>query len=153
MKTVRAIVTAALIAPMLLGAATPALAGDLLFHADDGEAILANFDGRPYWELQAYCAGFHGATANYWDKKGESDKARASEAAGVSALNDAVKQLMRDRGVTAAAAEKTAAPVVTIGGRTTAESLRADGMVSSGRWNYWRSFCIDARAAYRAAAR
>ena len=149
MKTLRALVSAALIAAV----STPALAADLLFHAEDGEAILSNFDGRPYWELQAYCAGFHGATANYWDKKGEAAKAQASEAAGVAALNDAVRQLMRDRGLSAANAEKAAAPVVTIGGRTTAESLRSDGTISSGRWNYWRSFCIDAKAAFTRASR
>lgn len=149
MKTLRALASAALIA----AAATPALAGDLLFQAEDGEAILSNFDGRPYWELQAYCAGFHGATANWFDKKGQVDKAKASEAAGVAALTDAVRQLMRDRGLSAGDAEKAAAPVVTIGGRTTAESLRADGMISSGRWNYWRSFCIDAKAAFVRAAR
>ena len=149
MKTLRALASAALIA----AAATPALASDLLFHAEDGEAILANFDGRPYWELQAYCAGFHGATANYFDKRGDRSKAAASEAAGVAALNDAVRQLMRDRGLSAADAEKAATPVVQIGGRTTAESLREDGTLSSGKWNYWRSFCIDAKAAYVAAAR
>jgi len=149
MKTLRAIAAAALIA----AAATPASAADLMFHAEDGEAILANFDGRPYWELQAYCAGFHGATANWYDEKGKGPEAKASEAAGVSALNDAVKQLMRDRGISAADAEKAAAPVVQIGGRTTAQTLRADGMISSGRWNYWRSFCIDAKAAFTAAAR
>ena len=149
MKTLRALASAALIA----AAATPALASDLLFHAEDGEAILANFDGRPYWELQAYGAGFHGATANYFDKRGDRSKAAASEAAGVAALNDAVRQLMRDRGLSAADAEKAATPVVQIGGRTTAESLREDGTLSSGKWNYWRSFCIDAKAAYVAAAR
>lgn len=149
MKTLRAFVSAALIA----AAATPAMAGDTLFHAEDGEEILANFDGRPYWELQAFCAGYHGATANHWDKKGESAKAQASEAAGVAALNDAIRQLMRDRGVSAPEAEKTAAGVVTIGGRTTAESLRESGTLSSGRWNYWRSFCIDAKAAFVRAAR
>ena len=72
MKTLRALACAALIA----AAATPAQAGDLLFRAEDGEAILSNFDGRPYWELQAFCAGFHGATANYYDRRGDPPRPR-----------------------------------------------------------------------------
>jgi hypothetical protein len=149
MKTLRALACTALIA----AAASPALAGDLMFHAEDGEAILSNFDGRPYWELQAFCAGFHGASANYFDRKGQGDKAKAHETSGVSALNDAVRQLRRDRGVSAADATSIAEPVLTLGGRKTAEALRNDGTVSNGRWNYWRSFCIDAKAAFVRSAR
>lgn len=153
MKTMRALACAASIAGMLASAATPAAAGDLLFHARDGEAILANFDGRPYWELQAFCAGFHGATANYFDKKGDASRAQDHEASGVAALNDAVGQLRRDRGVSEAEAVRIAQNVVTVGGRHTAQELNDGGTISSGRWNYWRSFCIDARTAFRSAAR
>lgn len=153
MKTMRALACAASIAGMLASAATPAAAGDLLFNADDGEVILSTFDGRPYWELQAFCAGFHGATANYYDQKGDASRAQAHESSGVSALNDAVGQLRRDRGISEAEALRVAQGVVTVGGRNTAQELRADGTASHGRWNYWRSFCIDAKAAFTSAAR
>lgn len=153
MKTLRALACAASIAGMLASAATPAAAGDLLFNAADGEPILANFDGRPYWELQAFCAGFHGATANYFDKKGDASQAQAHETSGVSALNDAVRQLRRDRGIGEAEALRIAQGVVTVGGRHTAQELRNDGTIPNGRWNYWRSFCIDAKTAFRNAAR
>lgn len=153
MKTMRALACAASIAGMLASAATPAAAGDLLFNADDGEAILSNFDGRPYWELQAFCAGFHGATANYFDKKGDATRAQAHENSGVSALNDAVGQLRRDRGISEAEAIRVAQGVVTVGGRTTAEHLRDNGTIPNGRWNYWRSFCIDAKTAFTSASR
>ena len=153
MKTMRALACAASIAGMIASSATPAAAGDLLFHAQDGEAILATFDGRPYWELQAFCAGFHGATANYFDKRGDANRAKAHENSGVAALSDAVGQLRRDRGVSEADAVRIAQGVVTVGGRKTAEELNSGGTASSGRWNYWRSFCIDANTAFRSAAR
>lgn len=149
MKTMRAAVCSI----AMLAAAAPAMAGDLLFQKDQGEEILSSFDGRPWWQMQAYCAGYHGATANYWAERGEAAKARASEAAGVDALNSAVSQLMRDRRIDNAAATKLAEETVVVGGRTTAQALRAGGTVSNGRWNYWRSFCIDAKAAYIRAAR
>jgi hypothetical protein len=145
MKPLRALVCIAAIA----AAAGPALAADLLFHAGDGEEILANFDGKPYWELQAMCAGHHGATANYFARQGERAKASASEAAGVAALNDAVRQIRHDRNLDEAAATKVAEPIVQVGGRATAEALRTEGTRADGRWNYWRSFCIDAGTAFR----
>ncbi|MBX7247933.1 MAG: hypothetical protein K1X35_02665 [Caulobacteraceae bacterium] len=126
-------------------AAGPAAAAEQVFHADDGPEILSTFDGKPLWQLQAMCAGFHGATANYYARVGETAKAKASEAAGLAALNDAVDKIEHDRNVTEKEAMQTANQVVTVGGRAVAEMLRIEGTAPTGRWNYWRSFCIDAR--------
>jgi len=147
MKSLRTL-ACALVA--LAVAAGPALATEQLFHKADGPEILSDFDGKPLWQLQAVCAGFHGATANYYQRNGEAAKASASEAAGVAALNDAVAKIRRDRNLDDAAATKVAEPIVTVGGRAIAEILRTDGVPSngSGRWNYWRSFCIDAKATF-----
>ncbi len=155
MKTMRVLTTAAAAALVVAtaGAAPAAAAADLIFTKDQGEEILSTFDGKPWWQMQAYCAGFHGATANYFDRQGERSRAKAAEAAGVDALNTAVRQLMRDRGVSAAEATKLAESAVQVGGRTTAQALNQDGTASFGQWNYWRSFCIDAKAAYVRAAR
>lgn len=137
---------------MVLAAASPALAADQIFHPVENELILDSFDGRPFWVLQAYCAGHHGATANHYARQGESARAGAAEAAGVAAFDDAVRQIRHDRGIDADAATKIAEPVVQVGGRVTAQSLREDGMAPTGRWNYWRSFCIDAKAAFNRAS-
>jgi len=149
MKRMRALACALALAASV----TPAVAGDLLFRKEQGPLILENFDGRPFWELQAYCAGVHGASANWFARKGETDKVQGYERAGVEALNDAVRQLQRDRKVSADAATKLVEPVVQMGGRRAAEALRISGTVNDGQWNYWRSFCADAKAAYVRAAR
>ena len=142
MNTLRILAAAA----MLTAAAAPATAADLIFKAEGKPEILASFDGRPYWEIQAYCAGFHGATANWYSRSGETSKASASEQAGVAAFTRSVARLRSDRGID----EKTAVPLVEsalrVGGRRTTEALRADGMHVRSQWNYWRSFCIDAEA-------
>ena len=137
---------------MILAAASPALAADQIFHPEENEAILDTFDGRAYWELQAYCAGYHGATANHLARIGETARASASEAAGVEAFDAAVSQIRHDRGIDANAATKIAEPIVQVGGRVTARTLREDGMSSTGRWNYWRSFCLDAKVAFNRAS-
>jgi len=134
----------------MLGAAAPAMAADLLFRAEGQPEILSTFDGRPYWEMQAYCAGFHGATANFWAKSGDAAKAKASESAGVAAFTRAVGQIRRDRGVTETAATQLAEGAVRVGGRITTDALKKEG--AGPQWNYWRSFCIDADAAYAKAA-
>ena len=144
MKSLRTLALAA----MLLAAASPALAAEQIFHEADGPEILSDFDGKPIWQLQAVCAGFHGATANYWARNRDPAKASASEAAGVAALDQAIAKIRRDRGLDEAAATRMANSIVTVGGRAIAEILREDGIPSSsagGRWNYWRSFCIDAK--------
>ena len=148
MKTFRTLVCAA----MLLSAASPALAADQIFHPAENEVILETFDGRAFWELQAVCAGYHGATANYFASRGDTAKANASEAAGVKAFAAAVRQIRHDRGVDAPAATKLAEPIVQVGGRVTAKGLREDGMAANGQWNYWRSFCIDADVAFNRAS-
>ena len=135
------------LASMIVAAATPALAAEQIFHKGDGPEILSEFDGKPLWQLQAVCAGFHGATANYYARMGETAAAKAAEAAGVAALNDAVIKIRRDRSLNQADAEKVAQSIVVIGGRATAQILRSDGIGTGpgNRWNYWRSFCIDAK--------
>ena len=149
MKTMRVLASALTIA----AAAAPAIAGDLLYDKTQGEEILSEFHGRPYWEMQAYCAGFHGATANYWAKRGESARSKAAELSGVAAFGRAVAQIRRDRGIDENGAVKAVEPAVQVGGRVTTQALREDGTISSGKWNYWRSFCIDADAAFVRAAR
>lgn len=137
---------------MLVAAASPALAADQIFHAEDNEVILDSFDGRAFWELQAICAGHHGATANFLARRGETARASAAEAAGVAAFDDAVRQIRADRGIGANDATKIAEPVVQVGGRVSARALRADGMATNGQWNYWRSFCLDAKVAFNRAS-
>jgi len=149
MKSIRVLAGALAIA----AAAAPALAGDLLYDQTQGEAILSEFHGRPYWEMQAYCAGFHGATANFYERRAQRSKALVSEQAGVAAFSRAVAQIRRDRGIDEKAAIKEVEAAVQVGGRVTTAALRQDGTATTGKWNYWRSFCIDADAAFIRAAR
>ena len=149
MKTLR--VLACVLA--LAGSATPALSADLVFRKDQGPMILETFDGRPYWEMQAFCAGVHGASANWFSRRGDLTRSKTHEKDALGAFQDAVGQLRRDRGISEAAATRLVEPVVQMGGRRTAEALRVSGLDVKGQWNYWRSFCADAKVAYVRMAR
>lgn len=149
MKPLRVLACAAALA----SAAAPALSADLVFRKEQGPLILETFDGRPYWEMQAFCAGVHGASANWFSRRGDLTRSQGHEKEALGAFQDAVSRLRRDRGISEAAATRLVEPVVQMGGRRTAEALRVSGLDVKGQWNYWRSFCVDAKAAYVRVAR
>lgn len=140
---------AALAGLAILGAAAPAAAGDRLYHRQDGDLILTDFEGKTYWEVQAMCAGFHRATAAYWLDRGRRDRARLEQIASAQATNRVVVQLQRDRGaMERSEAIRLAAPSEQVGWRVTHAALAKDGADQDGEWNFWRNFCVEADRAF-----
>ena len=136
-----------------LSVATPALPADAVFDRRAGDLILHDFHGRPIWELQAMCAGFHRATAAYWTDKGRQDRARKAKVASAQATNRVVVQLRRDRQITVRdEAIRLAAAYEQVGWRVTRTALAKDGVDEDGQWNFWRSACDEVDRAFFAQA-
>lgn len=136
-----------------LGAATPALPADATFDRRAGDLILHDFHGRPIWELQAMCAGFHRATAAYWTERDRPDRARRAKVASAQATNRVVVQLRRDRQIALRDdAIRLAAAYEQVGWRVTQTALTKDGVDEDGQWNFWRSACDEVDRAFFAQA-
>ncbi|MDP1738323.1 MAG: hypothetical protein Q8L23_12905 [Caulobacter sp.] len=131
-----------------LGAAAPAAAGDMLYPG--GTMLTENLEGRPYWAVQARCAGVYGATSNFLADKGDTDGAAEAKAMGVAFFNIAVDRVMKDRGIERRAALEALSPGVIAGRQETIEVLQAEGDGPSSTWNYARSVCLDIRDSYGA---
>ena len=74
-------------------AAAPAVAGDLVLANRDATPVSERAVGKPYWMLQAQCAGLYGATANFYTARGKGDDAAGDERMGVTFMNDAIERL------------------------------------------------------------
>ena len=134
---------------IVLGMGAQALAADRLYDRHDGDLILSDFEGKTYWEVQAMCAGFHRATASYWDGRGKTQKARLEQISAAQATNRVVLQLRRDRGINdRSEAIRLAAASEQVGWRVTSEALAKDDADQDGEWAFWRSFCVKADAAF-----
>ena len=135
-----------LIAAVTLGVVTPAAAGDKIFRG--GTMLTEGIAGRPYWVVQAQCAGVYGAASAYLADKGDAEGAEKAKAMGVAFFRDAVDRVMQDRGVPKPAAIEALSPTVVNGRTETLAALRSEGDGPSSRWNYARSACLDVRDAY-----
>lgn len=128
-------------------AAMPALAGDLLYEAAP-DSLTENLNGQPYWSAQAQCAGLFGAAAQYLNDSGDSAGAEASSKLAVSFANDAIKRLVKDRGLTRKEALVVIEPAV-LKARTDSMGLVSSGDTSAkSTWNFARSSCLDVAEAY-----
>lgn len=143
MKRVVYLLTAA-----ALAAAAPAAAGDLLYPG--GTLLTEGVTGKPYWAVQAKCAGLYGATSTFRAGKGDADGAAEARALGVAFMKDAIDRVMKDRGVARPAALEALAPAVVASRGETLEALQAEGEGPGSKWNYARSACLDIRDAYTA---
>lgn len=135
-----------LIAAVTLGVVTPAAAGDKIYRG--GTMLTEGISGRPYWVVQAQCAGVYGAASAYLADKGDAEGAEKAKAMGVAFFRDAVDRVMQDRGVPKPAAIEALSPTVVNGRTETLAALRSEGDGPSSRWNYARSACLDVRDAY-----
>jgi len=131
-----------------LGTAAPAAAGDMLYPG--GTMLTEALKGKPYWAVQARCAGVYGATSSYLADRGDAAGAEEAKALGVAFFNTAVDRVMKDRGVPRRAALEALSPGVIAGRQETIEVLQAEGDGPSSRWNYARSACLDIRDSYGA---
>lgn len=137
-----------LIAAVTLGVVGPAAAGDKIFRG--GTMLTEGIAGRPYWAVQAQCAGVYGAAASYLADKGDAAGAEKAKAMGVAFFRDAVDRVMKDRGVPKPAAIEALSPTVIAGRAETLEALEAEGDGPTSKWNYARSACLDVRETYAA---
>ncbi|WGM38173.1 hypothetical protein [Caulobacter sp. NIBR1757] len=131
----------------LAAAAMPALAGDLLYEAAP-DSLTENLNGQPYWSAQAQCAGLFGAAAQYLTDRGDTAGADASSKLAVTFANDAIKRLVKDRGLTRKEALVVIEPAV-LKARTDSMGLVSSGDTSAkSTWNFARSSCLDVAEAY-----
>lgn len=135
-------------ATLAVGAATPALAGDLLYPG--GPLLTEGVAGKPYWAIQARCAGLYGATSNYYAEKGDTVEAEAAKALGVTFFRQAIDRVMQDRGVPRAAAIEALSPAVVAGRGEAFSALTSGGDGPGSSWNFARSVRLDVRDAYAA---
>ena len=131
-------------------AAAPAVAGDLLLTDREATGLSEHAVGKPYWILQAQCAGLYGATANIDSARGHGQAASGDEQMGVNFMNDAVERLQHDRNLDFEAALTLAGAQVD-SSRAHSKSL-LDGHRRD-EWNTERSFCLDVYDAYHHAHR
>lgn len=137
-----------LIAAVTLGMATPAAAGDKIYPG--GTMLTEGIAGKPYWAVQAQCAGVYGAASSYLADRGDTDGAATAKAMGVAFFRDAVDRVMKDRGVPKPAAIEALSPTVISGRAEILQALQAEGDGPNSKWNYARSACLDMRESYAA---
>jgi len=137
-----------LLSALSLISAAPAMAGDLIYPG--GTMLTEGVAGKPYWAVQANCAGVYGATSSFLAERGDDQGAAAAKALGVAFFKDAVDRVMKDRGVARPAAIEALSPAVVKGRTETLGMLQADGDGPSSKWNFARSACLDVRDAYAA---
>lgn len=137
-----------LLTAMTLVIATPAAAADLLYPG--GTLLSEEAVGQPVWLLQAHCAGLFGVTSNVLSERGDPAGAGAAKTRGVAFFNDAIDRLMRDRGLSRAAAMKAASGALDTGRASGLQHIRyGGGFASRSRWNTARSICLDVADVYK----
>lgn len=140
-----------LITAAALATAAPAMtaaAADLIYRG--ASPLTEGVVGKPYWAIQANCAGIYGAASAFRSEKGDAAGAAEARTIGVAFFHDAVDRVMKDRSVARPVAIEALSPAV-IQGRTEAlQMLAAEGDGATSKWNFARSACLDVRDAYAA---
>ena len=137
-----------LLSAVSLISAAPAMAGDMIYPG--GTVLTEGVAGKPYWAVQANCAGVFGAASSFLADKGDEQGAADAKAIGVSFFKDAVDRVMKDRGVPRPAAIEALSAGVVKGRTDTLGILQTDGDGPASKWNYARSACLDVRDFYHA---
>lgn len=135
-----------LLTAVALGAAMPAAAGDMLYPG--GTMLSETLVGKPYWAVQARCAGLYGAASSYFAEQGRTGAADEARAEGVSFMREAIDRLMTDRGVARPAAIEALSPGVLAGREEGLQALNDGGAEPNSKWNFARSLCLDVRDVY-----
>lgn len=138
--------TAALLA---LAVAAPALAGDLTLGKGDATPLVQSDVGKPFWTLEAQCAGMYGAAYAYETEHGRSGQADVMKQTGVDMLENSLARLQADRGVDRSAAMTLVANDVEVGRAMGKAELDRHGDGEASGWNFFRSACLDISDAAR----
>jgi hypothetical protein len=133
-----------------VGVGGSALAGDLVMTRGEATELTQSNVGKPFWALQAQCAGIFGASYAYQRDHGDQKGADADKDIGVAMLDAALARLEADRGIDRNAAMALAEPEVDRGRSVVAPLLTHSGNGPETNWNFFRSACLDIDAAARA---
>jgi hypothetical protein len=140
---------ATVLATWIAAIATPALADDLLLSKSDATDLIESDIGKPYWQMEAQCAGMFGAAyAYHMDRHAKAEAERARDA-GIAMLNEAVARLELDRGVDQPTALNLAAEEVETGRASAKVGLERQGAGPQSYFNFMRSACFDISDAQR----
>ena len=140
---------ATVLATLIAAIATPALADDLLLSKGSATDLIQSDVGKPFWQMEAQCAGMFGAGYAYYmgrHNKAEAERARDQ---GIAMLNEAVARLELDRGMDQPTALNLAAEDVETGRASAKANLDADGAGPRSGYNIFRSACFDISDAQR----
>ncbi len=127
----------------------PAWADDLLLSKGDASDLIQSDVGKPYWQMEAQCAGMMGAAYAYSMDRHRAAEAETSKAAGIAMLNESIARLQIDRGVDQPAALSLAAVEVETGRASAKTVLERQGAGPESSFNFMRSACYDISAAQR----
>jgi len=126
-----------------------ALADDLMLSKSDATDLIQSDVGRPFWQMEAQCAGIFGAGYAFQVEHKHQKEADRAKDDGISMLNEAIARLQADRGLDQPAALNLAAVEVETGRSVAKDSLQRDGAGPTSSYNFMRSACYDISAAQR----
>jgi hypothetical protein len=129
--------------------AAPALAEDLLLSKADATDLIESDVGKPYWQMEAQCAGMFGAAYAFQTEHNNKKEADRSREIGISLLNEAVARLEMDRGMDQPSALNLAAEEVETGRSAAKIALERQGAGPQSYFNFMRSACFDISDAQR----
>ena len=127
----------------------PVMAADLMMTRADVTPLTDSDIGKPFWALQAQCAGVFGAAYRFESAHGKTDLANRDKIIGVAMLENAVARLQVDRGLDRPGAMALAEPEVEYGRGVAVPMLDQEGTRVDSQWNFLRSACLDIDAAAR----
>ena len=140
---------AAVVATAVLVVCGPALADDLVMSKGDATELIQSDVGKPYWQMEAQCAGMFGAAYAYEMDKHREAEANRSKDAGIAMLNESIARLQIDRGIDQPTALNLAAAEVEVGRAGAKTALEKQGAGPDTWFNFMRSACYDISAAQR----
>ena len=125
----------------------PALADDLVLSKGDATDLIVSDVGKPYWQMEAQCAGMFGAAYAYQVGRHRDHEADRAKQTGIDMLNESIARLQVDRGIDQPTALNLAAAEVEVGRSAAKVALERQGEGPQSYYNFMRSACDDISAA------
>jgi hypothetical protein len=140
---------AAVLLTGVLVAGGPAFADDLVLSKGDATELIVSDIGKPYWQMEAQCAGMFGAAYAYQMGRHRDAEADRAKQAGIVMLNESIARLQVDRGIDQPTALNLAAAEVEVGRGAAKTGLEQQGGGPDSYYNFMRSACDDISSAQR----
>jgi hypothetical protein len=126
-----------------------ALADDLVLSKGDATDLITSDIGKPYWQMEAQCAGMFGADYAYETGRHRDADADRAKQDGIVMLNESIARLQVDRGIDQPTALNLAAAEVEVGRAAAKTELTKQGGGPDSYFNFMRSACADISSAQR----